>query len=408
MHIAIVLGITFVVILIVVRVISFFSDQIKFYAAGLDQKFSLSEISTLWKLAKLCDLEEPQSLFVSVPALSRCITHLIEQSQDNGTQDTPKIQEFLSKLYKYRTKIELDSAQKKGLDSTKGLEKGQKLRIILPGKGLHESEIINCGRELVIKLPTQKGVIKIKGNEWENQDISVYLWRKGDANYVFDSHVLSASVFNGQSALFIMHSDKLLRAQKRRSVRCECHVSAQLYIINEPIVNFSTVETNPGYRCILEDISEDGAMIRIGGKGVSNTQIKLQFELEDSFILMFGIIKAVEYNAEINQSRLHFECTHVEPTMKNFILSFVYKVLPDRQKEIFAALTETENDAKEMGDSPDADGSVSLNANDGLNQEAKVNDIIAQNMNASTNNADPNQNGETIDTSIDIPQAEIL
>ncbi|MBQ0003631.1 MAG: PilZ domain-containing protein [Treponema sp.] len=388
------------------RVLRFFSDKIKFYAAGLDQKFAFSELGTLWKLAQLCDLQEPQSLFFSVPALSRCITHIIEQSQEEGTQDTPKVQEFLSKLYKYRTKIELESDQKKGLDSTKGLDKGQKLRIILPGKGLHESEIINSGRELVIKLPTQKGIIKVKGKEWENQDISVYLWRKGDANYVFDSHVLSSSVFNGQSALFIMHSDKLLRAQKRRSVRCECHVNAQLYIINEPIVNFSTVETNPGYRCILEDISEDGAMIRIGGKGVSNTQIKLQFELEDSFILMFGLIKAVEYNAEINQSRLHFECTHVEPTMKNFILSFVYKVLPEKQKEIFAALTETENDAKEMGDSPDEDGSESLNSNDGLNQEQKVNSILEENLKAL--NPDSDTKEETVDTSIEIPEAEIL
>lgn len=408
MHIAIILGITFLLILIAYRVLSFFGDKIKFYAAGLDQKFAFSELGTLWKLAKICDLSEPQSLFFSVPALSRCITHIIEQAQEDGTQDTPKIQEFLSKLYKYRTKIELDSDQKKGLDSTKGLEKGQKLRIILPGKGLYESEIINSGRELVIKLPTQKGVIKIKGDEWQNQDISVYLWRKGDANYVFDSHVLSASVFNGQSALFIMHSDKLLRAQKRRSVRCECHVNAQLYIIKEPVVNFSTVETNPGYRCILEDISEDGAMIRIGGKGVSNTQIKLQFELEDSFILMFGIIKAVEYNEEINQSRLHFECTHVEPTMKNFILSFVYKVLPEKQKEIFAALTETENDAKEMGDSPDEDGSVSLNSNDGLNQEEKVNTILEENLNAA-GSVNTEQKAETkTDIKIDFPEPDII
>lgn len=365
MHIAIILGITFVVIVIAVRLFRFFSPHIKFFASGLDQKFNVSEINTLWKLAKMCDLEEPSSLFYSLPSLSRCITHIIEDSQDKGTQDTPQVQEFLSKLYKYRTKIELESDQKKGLDSTKGLEKGQKLRIILPGKGLHESQILNNGRELIIKLPTQKGILKLKGDDWVNQDISVYLWRKGDANYVFDSRVISTSVFNGQSALFITQSDKIFRAQKRRSVRCECHVPASLYIIKDAILNYSTVETAPGYKCVLEDISEDGAMIRIGGKGSSNIQIKIQFELEGSFILMFGIIKAVEYNAEINQSRLHFECTHIEPTMKNFILSFVYKVLPERQKEILDALTETEKDAEEMGDTPSEDGE-SINSEENI------------------------------------------
>lgn len=400
----IVLGITFLIVLIVVRVLKHFSDHIKFFAAGKDQKFSMSEILTLWKLARMCDLEEPISLFYSVPSLSRCITHIIEEAEEKGTQDTPQIQEFLSKLYKYRTKIELESDQKKGLDSTKGLEKGQKLRIILPGKGLFESQILNNGRELIIKLPTQKGVLKLKGDEWVDQDINIYLWRKGDANYVFDSRVLGTSVFNGQSALFITQSDKIFRAQKRRSVRCECHLPAALYIIKDALINYSTVETTPGYKCILEDISEDGAMIRIGGKGVSNTQIKIQFELEGTFILMFGIIKAVEYNAEINQSRLHFECTHVEPTMKNYILSFVYKVLPERQKEIFAALTETEQDAKDMGDSPDKE-SPSATAGQGINAEDLIK-ISTENADAAGVTGSAGSVPDPMDDDVDISELE--
>lgn len=399
MHIAVVLIITFLVILIVTRVVRFFGPQIKFFAEGLDQKFSVPDILTLWKLAKMCDLEEPVKLFYSVPALSRCISHIIEDAQQKGTHDSPKIQEFLSKLYKYRTKIELDADKKKGLNSTKQLDKRQRLRIILPGRGLHESEILNNGRDLIVKLPTQKGVIKVKGEEWTNQDINVYLWRKGDANYVFDSKVLSSGVFNGQAALYIEHSDKLLRAQKRRSVRCECHVPAQLYIIKEKIVSFSTVETSSGYRCILEDISEDGAMIRIGGKGLSNINIKLQFELEDVFVLMFGTIKAVEYNASINQSRLHFECTYIDPATKNFILSFVYKVIPQKQKEIFEALTETENDAKEAGDVVES-GNVSSEAENGYTNGENAESGPPENQSE--------QDYQIPDEDLDIPVSEEL
>lgn len=398
MHIAIILGITFLSILIITRLYHFFENDIKFILRGLDQRFSFSEIIVLYKLAKQCDLEEPVTLFYSVPSLSKCITSIIEEAQDKGTQDTPQVQEFLSKLYKYRTRIELDADQKKGLDSTRGLNKGQKLRIILPGKGLFESEILNNGRELIIKLPTQKGIIKLPGDGWVGQDINVYLWRKGDANYVFDSRVLSSSVFNGQSALFITQSEKMFRAQKRKSVRCECHVPAQMYIIREKIINFSTVETAPGLRCILEDISEDGAMIRIGGKAVANISIKLQFELEGSFILMYGIIKAVEYNATINQSRIHFECTHVDPTMKNYILSFVYKVLPEKQKEIFEALSEIEQDAKALGDSINLTDETINKQNDlinaqNINQDKDIDEIIKANSNA-VNSSDFNLNNE--------------
>ena len=84
--------------------------------------------------------------------------------------------------------------------------------------------------------------------------------------------------------------------------------------------------------------------------------------------------------------------------MKNFILSFVYKVLPEKQKEIFEAIQETENDAKEMGDSPD---DVSSEQNDGLNQEAKVSEILTENLKAASQD-------KSSEPEIDFPVSEDL
>ena len=39
---------------------------------------------------------------------------------------------------------------------------------------------------------------------------------------------------------------------------------------------------------------------------------------------MFGVVRTVEYNEATNQSLLHFECIHLDPTMRNEVLSFVY------------------------------------------------------------------------------------
>ena len=116
-------------------------------------------------------------------------------------------------------------------------------------------------------------------------------------------------------------------------------------MIKSEVVDYNAVDTEEGYRCLLEDISEDGAMIRIGGIGKQNARIKLQFELQDTFIMMYGIIRAVEYNKVIDQSRLHFECTHIDPTMKNAILSYVYNVIPENEKDINAALSASEEDS---------------------------------------------------------------
>ena len=102
--------------------------------------------------------------------------------------------------------------------------------------------------------------------------------------------------------------------------------------------------------CLLEDISEDGALIRIGGKGVSNLHIKLQFTIGESFIVMSGFVRGVEYDEEKNQSKLHFECTYIDTPMKNAILSYVYNVIPDEEKEIIQAMELAEKDEKNRED----------------------------------------------------------
>ena len=220
-----------VVFLIAGRLIIVFKDKIKFFSTGSDNGFKFSEISLLWKLAKLGDIDEPLALYVSVPTLNKAISNVLTDSRRRGIENTDRIQNFLSKLYKFRTKLNLEHQDKKGLDSTKYLDKGQRLRIIYPGHGVFTSEILNNGYEMIIRLPLQKGVIKVPSEDWLNHQVSVYLWRKGDASYVFDTRVTNAGIFNGQSVLYLAQTNELLRAQKRRSVRCECNLNAAMYFI---------------------------------------------------------------------------------------------------------------------------------------------------------------------------------
>ena len=317
---------------------------------GQDKGFKFNEITLLWKLAKEAEIEEPLSLYVSVPTLNMAISKIIMDSKTNGTESLEETQNFISKLYEYRTKIDLEHDNKKGLESTKYLEKGQRLRVILKGKGVFLSEILSVGHELIIRVPLQKNVRTVDGAEWVTKTVSVYLWRKGDAAYVFDTRVTNAGVFQGQSAIFLAHTNQLERAQKRKSVRAACQIYAQLYFITGEEPDFDAVEVEAGYKCLLEDISEDGAMIRIGGKGRQNIRIKLQFEIDEKIIIMFGIIRAVEFNEKANQSRLHFECLHIEKEMKNSILSFIYRDLSEEKKEELTALAELEQEEIEEGD----------------------------------------------------------
>ncbi len=338
--------ITVAAVFVVVLIINAYRVKIDFYSKGFDNQFRYSEIAVLWRLAKKCNLDNPISLYYSVPTLNKCITMVITQSRHNGTENTLRMQNFLSKLYRFRTRIVLDGEQKRGIDTTKSLDEGQKLQVILKGKGVYYSRVVNNARELVITMPRLKNELQISGSEWEGRRISVYLWRKGDASYVFDTIVAKAGIYLGVSCLFLIHTNKLIRTQKRQSVRCDCHVYAQMYVIRSSIVDYDKKETEPGYKCLIENISEDGAMIRVGGKGVEDVQIKLQFKIDDVFVMMYGVVRSVEYNKDINQSRLHFECIHIEKNMKNAILSYVYNVIPevdvDLEDEAVKEITNTD------------------------------------------------------------------
>ncbi len=324
-----------------------FADRIRFYTAGQDSGFKFSEIALLWRLACECNIVEPESMFVSMNALNSAITSYIEKTIANRTNSNDDVQLFLTKLYNFRTSLKLLHESKIGLESSRYLERGQKIRIILPGSGVFTSEIVNNGYEIVVRIPIQDGLFKFTGKEWVGKDINVYLWRKGDAGYAFDTRVTNSGSFRGSNVIYLAQCNSLTRMQKRRFVRSECNIYARLFFLDKNNIDYSAIEEDGGYRCLLEDISESGALIRCGGKGTKNIQIKIQFYIADTLIIMFGIIRAVEYNSSYNQSRLHFECLHVDTPMRNIVLSYVYNTLPENKREEFVAVTETENEAQE-------------------------------------------------------------
>ena len=318
---------------------------VSFISSGIDSGFSISEIASLWKLANLCGLEEPTALYLSVPALNRSISQLLSLSRADGSEFSPRTQRFLTKLYAYRTRVELDPLSKKGLKSSKYLEEGQKIRIVLKGVGVFSSKIEINGRELIVHLPAKDGMITMFGSEWIGKKVSVYLWRKDDACYAFDTTVQNAGQYASLPVLYLAHSTELTRVQKRKSVRVKCNIPAKMYLPNSNFSFDTTVEnTAGGYRCVLEDISGDGAMVRIGGKGVAGINMKLQFSIRDNYIVMAGVIRGVEYNSDLNQSRLHFECVKIDTELRNVILAFVYDVMPEEERDAYIAIQQMEEE----------------------------------------------------------------
>lgn len=395
---------------------SVYKAKIKFFITGIDAGFSMSDALLLWNVSQICELDEPTTLFFSLPALTKCMTQITNQASADNQIDSPKYQTLLSKLFAYRTKIQNESDNKKGLTSTETLESGQRLRIILPGKGVFASKIINNGKMLIITIPKKNDIITISAEEWVGKVINVYFWRKGDAQYVFDTIVVQTGIYLGKSTLYVKHSYNLTRTQKRRSVRAKCEIYADLFFIKKSDNNEQIIESKNGFRCLLQDISESGALIKIGGKGRENIKIKLQFSIQNKLIIMTGIVRKVEYNIEKNQSLLHFECTHIEQSMKNEILAYVYNMLPENEKEVLEAIRQTEDDSKneienelnvsETGSQKNkkeiSDAQTDSTDNDSIDKNQFIsenkNDINKENENSIISDYEENiKNGDTIE-----------
>ena len=309
------------------------SGWLKFYSKGKDAGFSFKEIELLRRLAVKSSLDDPSSLFWSQNQLDQCIRSLVRSMHLSGEGDDQASHDFLSKLYDFRKKIEMEKPKiKNGISNSRQISEGQNLRILVTGSGVFKSQIVkNISQYLTISRPTSN---KLPGTfSWQGLKVSVYFWREDDAGYVFDSEVLDEVFSKGIASLKIAQSDTLFRTQKRKSIRVKLHKSAFLYLLaNEEEV--SKIEVNPGLKCFLEDLSDTGCAVTIGGKAVAGLRIKVQFALNNIPIVMSGTVRSVEYKEDINRSLLHIEADPLPIEIRNQILGEVFGMLPEEEEDL--------------------------------------------------------------------------
>ncbi|MDR1318023.1 MAG: PilZ domain-containing protein [Treponema sp.] len=305
---------------------------IQFFAKGKDAGFSFKEIELLRRLAVKCNIEEPNSLFWSQNQLDLCIRSLVKNLRMSGEVEESGSQDFLSKLYDYRKKIEMEKPRiKNGISNSRQVNEGQPLRILLSGTGVFRSQVVkNISQYLTISRPVNSKITD--GVTWNGQKISVYFWREDDAGYVFDSAVEDEVFSKGISSLKISHADSLFRTQKRKSIRIKCHRAAFLYLVKDDDIP-GKIETAPGLKCFIEDLSDSGCAITVGGKANAGLRVKIQFALDNIAVSMSGTVRFVEFKEDINRSTLHIEADPLSAETRNHILGEVFGMLPDEDEE---------------------------------------------------------------------------
>ena len=346
--------IVFIIVFLLFAAFSFtfpgrrFLDSIRFFTEGKDRGFLFSNLLLLWRTANYVGLEDKTRLFWSVPALDECIRFIARQVENKLDADvSQKMQILLNKLYDYRTKIELEEVQKKRrIESTHEIYIGQICIIFVPRETTVYGKLIaNTKNDLVFVLFDASAERAEKVN-WQNKAVRVYFWKQNDAGYVFSSEAVKAKKIEDRLEVYVKHSKKIVRTQKRKSVRASCDIEGLMFPLRTGDPYNSVYETQGGVKSNVKDISEDGAMFFVRGKAAKGIRMKLQFKLKNTEIVMCGKIVRFIYDQPLNKSRVHFQCEFLDQKMKNVILSYIYNIATtDDNTEFINNILEEENNA---------------------------------------------------------------
>jgi c-di-GMP-binding flagellar brake protein YcgR len=296
---------------------------LRFYFQGRKAGFSSAEIRRLRILAEQSGKSDRFSLFQSSEVMDYCIRFLAQTLRVNG-EDDPALQSLLARLYECRKKIYTEGPRQ-GLVSSYEIEEGQNLRLIF-NSVMHQSQVVKNTDQYILIIRPVNYDLRVPPI-WQGRKVSVYFWRKEDAGYVFDSEVLGEMRLKTLIALRISHSDALFRIQKRRSLRVKTHISAYLYLLLSDVAPSNELETDPGLKCFVEDLSDAGCSVAIGGKAEEGLRVKLQFELDKKPFAMSGIVRSADYEEKANRSLLHIEADPLSLEAKNAIFAEMFNVL---------------------------------------------------------------------------------
>jgi c-di-GMP-binding flagellar brake protein YcgR len=297
---------------------------LEFYLKAREAGMSLSESRQLREAAVLAGLHDPTNILWSPGEMDKAIAVLSAKLTSEGRDREGAL--LMDRVYALRKGIEFEQPRFKfGIRSSRQISMGQRLRVLVHGIGVFGATVIdNNQRFIVISYPT--GSRLPKGWVWKGKKVSVYFWRREDAGYVFDSYVIDDLEIRNIPVLQVSHSESILRTQKRKSVRARSKIPAYLYLLKRIEGAYEKAEHVPGLRALVQDLSEDGAAVAIGGKAIPGLQVKLQFGLDERSVVMSGTVRSVDFDGETNRSVLHVEAVTPSPRMRNAIRSFVYNI----------------------------------------------------------------------------------
>jgi c-di-GMP-binding flagellar brake protein YcgR len=306
----------------------------EFFSRGRKEGFSLKEIRFLKRIAVSNKLSKPQSIFWSTRQLDRCLRPAIRQINADENMSQEAKQAMINKLLDLRKKAEFNLPKyQKRIRDTNALLPRQKLIIRESTYGTFVSWVVEVNRRyIVITQPSgQSGWQALK---WAGKKLSIYFWRLDDAGYSFETKVQQQISHEEYPLMYLEHSNKLRRVQKRESVMVSTNLRANFYPVAYSTANGSNKPFISKKKHVgkIMDLSETGCAM-IAGKGLKqNSRMKLDFFItENKRIVVLGSVVNVSDTKDERVKKYHIVFLKVGPVSKNNILLYVYNIFGERE-----------------------------------------------------------------------------
>jgi c-di-GMP-binding flagellar brake protein YcgR len=308
----------------------------EFYSRGRKEGFSFRDISFLKQIAVQNKLQKPQSIYWSTRQLDRCLRPALQKINAEERMSPAQKMDLTNKLLELRKKAEFNLPKyHKRIRETSAILPRQKLVIKDRQYGTFVSWVIeNNRRYLVVTQPAGQKASEVL--TWTGRKVEVYFWRQDDAGYEFETKVQEQIPHEEYPLIYLSHSQKLERKQKRQSVRVETRLNARFFPV---VVSTSEGVQKPviserGHAAKLIDLSESGCAM-LAGKGLTkNARMKIEFDLtEVKHIVTLGVVVNISKTADERVSRYHIMFTRIGTQSKNNILLYVYNIFGEREDE---------------------------------------------------------------------------
>ncbi|MBN2324597.1 MAG: PilZ domain-containing protein [Spirochaetes bacterium] len=307
----------------------------EFFSRGRKEGFSYKEIRFLKRIAVSNKLTKPQSIFWSTRQLDRCLRPAIRQINADENMSPEAKQAMINKLLELRKKAEFNLPKyQKRIRDTNAMLPRQKLIIRESTYGTFVSWVVEVNRRYIV-ITQPSGQAGWQALKWTGMKINIYFWRMDDAGYSFETKVQQQISHEEYPLMYLEHSNKLKRVQKRESVRVDTNLRASFY----PVV-YSTADggnkpfiSKKKHVGKIIDLSETGCAM-IAGKGMKlNARMKLDFFItEHKRIVTLGSVVNVSDTKDERVKKYHIVFLKIGPISKNNILLYVYNIFGEREQ----------------------------------------------------------------------------